>query len=162
MADQLHGASAHAELTRRAMALLARAPAARDPASRLAVLHVTTASKPLTVRQLAERLGRSTRTIQRAFADDIGLAPKALLRIVRIQRAMALALRHQALGWSTIAVRAGYADQPHFVRDFRSLVGCSPREFRPEQPSLTATFVDAGGVAGGPGQSVVASPIQPD
>jgi AraC-like DNA-binding protein len=38
---------------------------------------------------------------------------------------------------------AGYYDQPHLVREFRALVGRLPSEHRPDDASLTSTFVDA-------------------
>lgn len=94
-----------------------------------------------TVRQLADRLGTSARTLERAFATHVGLAPRTLLRIVRIQRALLLARAHRALRWSSIAVRAGYYDQSHFVRDFKELVGRLPSEFRPDQDTLTTSFL---------------------
>lgn len=111
--------------------------------SRLAVEMIPRSSDAPTVRELARGLGRTVRTIERVFADDVGLAPKTLVRIVRVQRSLAIAMTTN-LRWSAIAARAGYHDQSHFVRDFRSLVGCTPTEFKPEVDSLTATFIDAG------------------
>lgn len=143
--DQLHGtrldsarsAAVHASLR----AWLPQRPVG---VARRAVEEVAKARELPSVRELARRLGRSTRTIQRVFAHDVGVSPKALVRIVRIQRSLRLALTQPELKWSAIAARSGYHDQPHFVRDFQALVGCSPSEFRPEVEALTAAFVDAG------------------
>ncbi|MGH7679737.1 MAG: helix-turn-helix domain-containing protein [Gemmatimonadaceae bacterium] len=110
--------------------------------SRQAVELIPRAADAQTVRELAHRLGRSVRTIQRVFSDEVGLPPKTLLRIIRVQRSLALALSTN-LRWTAIAARAGYHDQSHFVRDFRSHVGCTPTEFKPEVDSLTASFIDA-------------------
>ena len=113
-------------------------------ASRTAVEQIPRSGRDApSVRELARRLGRSVRTLQRVFAEDVGLSPKTLLRITRIQRALALARASTPLRWSAIAVRAGYHDQSHFVRDFRALVGCAPSEFRPEEASLTSSFLSS-------------------
>jgi len=95
------------------------------------------------VRTLAARLGRSVRSVQRSFAQDVGLGPKSIVRIVRVQRALRLARARPTLSWTSIAAAAGYYDQPHFVREFRELVGMLPSEFRADAESLTTSFVEA-------------------
>jgi AraC-like DNA-binding protein len=93
------------------------------------------------IRDLARQMGRSTRTLERVFLNHVGLSPRTLARIIRIQRALGQARSEPKLRWSAVAIRAGYYDQAHFVRDFKSLVGCLPSEFRPEPQSLTTSFL---------------------
>jgi AraC-like DNA-binding protein len=31
--------------------------------------------------------------------------------------------------WTAIATDFGYSDQPHFIKDFKSIVGLSPRQY---------------------------------
>jgi AraC-like DNA-binding protein len=46
---------------------------------------------------------------------------KRLSRVLRLQRALALARR--GLPLATVAATAGYADQPHLAREVRALTG---------------------------------------
>jgi AraC-like DNA-binding protein len=112
-----------------------------DPVARIAVELIPEYYEAPTVRELARRVGRSVRTMQRVFAEEIGLSPKELLRIIRVQRALALAREEPPIRWITIAAQVGYHDQPHFVREFRELVGCTPTAFRADPESLAVQFL---------------------
>ena len=37
--------------------------------------------------------------------------------------------RHLRLDWAELALSLGYCDQPHFVKDFKSLIGRTPDEY---------------------------------
>ena len=108
-----------------------------DRAHRSLVRLVLSPAGPSSVKDLARRTGRGMRAIQRTFEHEIGLAPKALMRIARVQRALRLARTLPELSWASIGARAGYFDQSHLVREFRDLVGCVPTEFRAPADSLT-------------------------
>jgi AraC-like DNA-binding protein len=103
--------------------------------SALAVL--SGAEEPYSIAGLARVLGSSERRLQRTFAGEIGLSPKMVVRIVRTQRAMRLALAHPRLTWARIAARSGYHDHAHLVRDFRRFALQSPTEFRATAGLLT-------------------------
>jgi AraC-like DNA-binding protein len=95
-----------------------------------------------TIREIAAHTGYSMRAIQRMFDDDVGLAPKTLMRIARVQRALRIARESPHLPWASIGARAGYFDQSHLVRDFRELVGCAPSQFRAPGDSLTHALLE--------------------
>jgi len=63
----------------------------------------------------------SERQLHRRSLALFGYGPKVLARILRLQRALALARR--GTPYATVAVTAGYADQPHLARDVKSLTG---------------------------------------
>jgi AraC-like DNA-binding protein len=77
---------------------------------------------------LTSELGWSRKHMIARFREEVGLPPKTLARIVRFQHAVRLLERDQAR-WSEVAVRAGYYDQPHFIRDFRAFAGSTPGAF---------------------------------
>ena len=78
---------------------------------------------------LAETLGVTTRTLERMFRENAGVSPKKFIRLVRFQNIMSQ-LRSGAASrnHADLAYEWGYADQSHFIRDFRSLMQTSPGE----------------------------------
>ncbi|MGW7422165.1 helix-turn-helix domain-containing protein [Streptomyces sp. NPDC054813] len=73
------------------------------------------------VAAVADELGLGARQLHRRSRDAFGYGPKTLARVLRMQRALALARGGVPL--AETAVRAGYADQPHLARDVRELAG---------------------------------------
>ena len=74
--------------------------------------------------------GRSPRRLHHQIVELAGMPPRRLRRVDRLGRALLLGLHHPALPWSAVAAGAGYADQPHLVREFHSLLGVSPSAWR--------------------------------
>jgi AraC-like DNA-binding protein len=73
---------------------------------------------------LATELGVSRRSLEVRFRRQIGLSPATVARIARFQRAVWLLARGRDL--SATALDSGYADQPHFNREVRTLAGLTP------------------------------------
>jgi AraC-like DNA-binding protein len=125
-----------------ALETIARDRKRPDPGLKAAIEMLDVAEEMPPLREIAARLGRSMRWIQRSFERDVGLGPKMLARIVRVQRALRLADRSPGSSWSAIAARSGYFDQSHLVRDFRHLVGCTPTELGTRAGELTDVFLE--------------------
>jgi AraC-like DNA-binding protein len=82
------------------------------------------------VAQLCDELGCSRRHLAARFGEEVGLAPRAVGRILRFQRVLALLEADGGPGrFADIAVAVGYYDQPHLNRDFRELAGCTPGDY---------------------------------
>jgi len=79
------------------------------------------------IEALAAEVGWSRRHLSARFRAEVGLAPKTVARLVRAEYAADLLRAGRPL--ADVAYAAGYADQPHFNRDFREFVGCPPGEF---------------------------------
>ena len=77
---------------------------------------------------LAEELGCSRKYLVSQFREAVGVPPKTLARILRLQRAIRL-LDAGGGEWGEIALECGYYDQAHFNRDFREFAGSTPTEF---------------------------------
>ena len=88
------------------------------------------------VETLAAEVGWSRRHLSARFHEAVGLPPKALGRVIRVEHATRRMRAGDPLG--DVAYAAGYADQPHFNRDFRELVGCTPTEFPNVQDTAIA------------------------
>jgi AraC-like DNA-binding protein len=118
----------------------------RDPPDRgaqAAVEMITRERRLPSVRSMSAELGRSTRWVQRTFRETVGLSPKMLSRIRRVQRAMRLATSQPARTWSSIAADVGYFDQSHLVRDFRDIVGVTPSTFAARERTITEVFIES-------------------
>lgn len=78
---------------------------------------------------LVTRSGYSHRRFIALFRGAIGLSPKEYARVMRFDRALALAA-DPAQNWADIALTAGYSDQAHLSREFSALAGLSPQAWR--------------------------------
>lgn len=92
----------------------------------LARMHATGGN--LDIASLTDALGCSRRYLITAFNDHVGVPPKLFARILRFQRACSLADAGR-LGWSEVALRSGYYDQAHLIRDFHQFAGRTPASF---------------------------------
>jgi len=79
------------------------------------------------IETLAAEVGWSRRHLAARFREAVGLSPKAVGRLIRVEHAARRVRAGDPL--ADIAYAAGYADQAHFNRDFRELVGCTPSQF---------------------------------
>ena len=82
------------------------------------------------IRSLAAQLRISRRQFERRVRQASGTSPKALASLARFQRARDFFWTHPQWTLAQIGCAAGYADQAHFTRDFRSFSGMTPRLFR--------------------------------
>jgi AraC-like DNA-binding protein len=69
----------------------------------------------------AAEVGLSERQLHRRSLAAFGYGPKVLARVLRLQRAVALASAGTPFG--AVAAEAGYADQAHLAREVRALAG---------------------------------------
>jgi transcriptional regulator GlxA family with amidase domain len=84
---------------------------------------------PLATGRIAERLGVSTRTLERQCNRHFGQAPAALYLKVRLQAARNL-LFYEDLSVKTISLACGFSYPSVFSRAFMQQFGQSPRSFR--------------------------------
>jgi AraC-like DNA-binding protein len=83
-----------------------------------------------TVSALSTSAAMSPRSLHARALREIGMSPKRYLRIVRLHRALRLARRQPWTPWADVAIAAGFADQSHFTRECRELLGATPTEWR--------------------------------
>jgi AraC-like DNA-binding protein len=81
----------------------------------------------LRIGALAAELGCSRKHLSAQFRDQVGLPPKAVARLLRFNRALRLVER--GVDGAEVAYRCGYADQAHFVKEFRRFSGDTPAAF---------------------------------
>jgi AraC-like DNA-binding protein len=81
------------------------------------------------VDQLSASSGLTVRTLQRLFADYVGVSPKWVMRRARLHEAAERAGSGEPVDWAVLASDLGYADQAHLTRDFTVTIGVSPARY---------------------------------
>ena len=101
-------------------------PRAERPLDRLLSALLPTGRTTATLTHLAAEACLSARQFERGFLERVGMAPKLYARIVRFDRAFRLKELQPDLDWLAVAVRVGYYDYRHLVRDFKEFAGVTP------------------------------------
>lgn len=83
----------------------------------------------LTLRGLCLEAGVSERQVERRFHEKVGLSPRTLKCIFRFRHVLATIRRSPKASLTEIALSSGYFDQSHFVREFKKMVGVSPKSY---------------------------------
>lgn len=126
--------------------LAARAAAGlrRDAGVEGAVEAVRRAGGHIRVADLARSAGIGIRQLERRFHHQVGLSPKRFAGIMRLQAAFGLLAGPEAPSLLDVALRCGYFDQPHFIRDFRRVTGLPPSRFlRDGDGAMARLFLDS-------------------
>ncbi|EOD68268.1 AraC family transcriptional regulator [Amycolatopsis vancoresmycina DSM 44592] len=131
-AESVQSARDDAEMVRAVDNLLIANPVRLSPAAREAAEAVESIARDpgiTRVAQLCADTGLTTRSVQRMFAEHVGCPPKWAIRIYRLNDAAQRLVTEGQPDYAGLAVRLGYSDQSHFIRDFRTVTGLSPAEY---------------------------------
>ena len=105
----------------------------------IAALISTKGSAPISEILQQDRAKR--RQLERKFAKQIGISPKQLGKVIRLQTALKLLLNEEAESLTHIAYESEYYDQAHFIKDFKEFTGMSPKSFLGnKQMALSSLF----------------------
>lgn len=81
------------------------------------------------------------RQLERKFLNQIGISPKQLGRVVRLQAALKMLLQQQPESFTRIAYESEYYDQAHFIKDFKEFTGTTPTGFlESDEMTLSSLF----------------------
>ncbi len=83
-----------------------------------------------TIGELQDEFKISRRKLQRDFENRVGISAKHFAKIVRFNFAKKAIERDTENSIARIAYQYGYADQPHFARNFKELFGITPSDHR--------------------------------
>jgi AraC-like DNA-binding protein len=112
-----------------------------DPKARQAadIVNLIIADPLMTrVDALADEVGTSVRQLQRLFAEHVGVGPKWVIRRYRLHEVTQRMEAGGRIDWAALAADLGYADQPHFVRDFTTMFGETPTRYAERYEAPTA------------------------
>lgn len=71
----------------------------------------------------------SPRTIQRQFIKRVGVSPKKLERITRLNRVWESISGMDTIDYQNLIYKGRYYDQSHFIKDFKEITGETPDKF---------------------------------
>lgn len=80
------------------------------------------------------------RQLERKFLKQIGISPKQLGKVIRLQTALNMLLNQKAENLTKIAYESDYYDQAHFIKDFKEFTGTNPKEFLEDKQMALSTL----------------------
>jgi AraC-like DNA-binding protein len=87
----------------------------------------------VSIKAVGQTLNISNRHLERKFLAHVGLSPKMLCRVVRLQHALSNLKKQRKPIWTDIVYQSGYYDQAHFVKEFKTLTGLTPNAYLGEK-----------------------------
>ena len=82
------------------------------------------------ISELTDKYRINPRKLQRLFEVEVGLSAKHFAKIVRFNHAKNIIQRDVDINLARVAYSCGYADQSHFIKNFKALYGITPTQFR--------------------------------
>lgn len=79
------------------------------------------------VDELSRAVYISERQLQRMFKGNLGVGPKSYIQIIRFRKICQLLQTTPNVSCHDVVFNFGYADQAHFIRDFKAFSGKTPK-----------------------------------
>lgn len=93
-----------------------------------ALFSIFSANGNINVRQLSQGAYLSLAQFRKRFNEEVGISPSQYCKVVRVNAALNSALR-KSVSLTDISYSLGYFDQAHFIKDFKTVVGVSPKKY---------------------------------
>lgn len=88
----------------------------------------------VSAKMLSESLYTTPKTLERKFSHYIGKSTKQVIKLMRFQDVLSDFKPSRIMNLSEFAHQKGYFDQSHFIHDFKSYTGYTPKEFAQKYP----------------------------
>jgi len=113
-----------------------------DRLIRESIIYINQSQGQATIKSLAKKFHLCEKQFKRRFVQTVGIQPKLFSRIVRFQHVLTL-LNSMQLGLLDVAIRSGFYDEAHFIREFEQFAVTTPKQFLlNSQPTALGEYVD--------------------
>lgn len=98
----------------------------------------------ISIKTIVDEELSNRRQLERKFLKQVGMSPKQLSKVIRLQAALRLLLNRKNENLTEIAYQSDYYDQAHFIRDFKDFTGINPKEFLKDDEMLLSSVFYTG------------------
>lgn len=81
-------------------------------------------NKPASISKMVKEIGITERNLERKFKAEVGLTPKKYIQITRVFQIVEQL--HEDADWQQIVYDNNYADQAHFINEFKKYTNIAP------------------------------------
>lgn len=103
-------------------------PRKSDPMIIESVKQISQFNGQVPVRELATKFHLCEKQFKRRFTRTVGIPPKLFSRLVRFQYILSL-MDSAQVKLLDVAIRTGFYDESHFIREFSAFTNTSPRKY---------------------------------
>jgi AraC-like DNA-binding protein len=95
----------------------------------LAIEKIKKDNSETTLTKIQSSLNLSERSLERIFNSNVGVSPKLFFRINRFQATLNCIRKNSFSHLTKVAYEYSYADQSHFIREFKEFAGINPKQY---------------------------------
>ena len=88
------------------------------------------------VKPLSDCLYKTPKTLERKFSQYLGKSTKQVIKLLRFKEVLTDLSSVKDLSLTELAFNNGYFDLSHYIRDFKSYTGYTPKEFIEKYPDF--------------------------
>lgn len=81
------------------------------------------------INELSNRAALSIAQFRKRFREEVGISPSQYSKIVRVKSSLDM-MHRKEYSLTDITYSMGFFDQSHFIKDFKSIIGISPKKYR--------------------------------
>ena len=100
-----------------------------NPCVAYAVDEMTARPDEISIARMNQKIGYSQKHFIDMFRKQVGVTPKAYLRVMRFQKAVQTIDAASSFDWGQISQECGFYDQAHFINDFKHFCGFTPEQY---------------------------------
>lgn len=102
--------------------------------------NILKASGQVNIAELSKDHKLNRRSLARKFSSNVGLSPKQLSKIIRLQTSLNSLLNSEIDKLTDVVYENQFFDQAHFIKDFKEFTGLTPKEFYGDDFKMSLIF----------------------